>query len=79
MNESPKHLDPFGGNAPMASIEDTEVTKVFDENRSNAELLADLCNISKVGVNIEEMYEGLDAVFIGDNLNLTQYQFVRPF
>ena len=79
MNESQKHLDPFGGNAPMATVEGAEVVKVFDENRSNSELLSNLCNIPNVATNIEEMYEGLDAIFIGDDLNLTQYHYARPF
>ncbi len=28
MNESQKHLDPFGGDAPMATVEGAEVVKL---------------------------------------------------
>jgi len=79
MNEANKHLDPFGGGPPMATIDGANVVRVFDEHRPDAELLSALCDVPEVADSLEEMFEGIDAVFIGDDLKFTQYRFAQPF
>ena len=77
MNEADKHLDPFGGGPPMATIDGAKVVRVFDEHWPDAELLSALCDVPEVADSLEEMFEGIDAVFIGDDLKFTQYRFAR--
>ena len=79
LNEEFKHLDPCGGNPPMARVEGAQVVKVFDENRQAAENLAKFASVPVVAGSIEEMYDGIDAVYIGDDCSLVQYQYARPF
>ena len=79
VNEKNRHLDPFGDGTPMAAVEGARVVRVYDEHRPGAELLHKLCDVPEVADSLEEMYEGLDAVFIGDDLSLRQYRFARPF
>jgi len=79
MNEAHKDLDPFGGGPPMATIEGAKVVRVYDEYRSGAELLSKLCDVPQVADSLEEMFEGLDAIVICDDLKFTHYRFARPF
>ena len=79
MNEANKHLmDPFGGGPPMATIDGANVVRVFDEHRPDAELLSALCDVPEVADSLEEMFEGIDAVFIGDDLKFTQSWALCP-
>lgn len=79
LNEEFKHLDPYGGRPPMARIEGATVVKVFDENRQHAENLSRFANVPVVADTLEEMLEGVDAIYIGDDLTMKQYQYARPF
>jgi len=79
LNEEFKHLDPYGGGPPMARIEGATVVKVFDENRQHAENLSKFANVPVVANSLEEMLEGVDAIYIGDDLTLQQYKYARPF
>ena len=63
----------------MATIEGAKVVRVYDEYRSGAELLSKLCDVPQVADSLEEMFEGLDAIVICDDLKFTHYRFVRPF
>ncbi|OGV83561.1 MAG: hypothetical protein A3K19_19770 [Lentisphaerae bacterium RIFOXYB12_FULL_65_16] len=79
LNEQYKHLDPCGGGAPMTRIEGATVVKVFDKNRQHAENLAKFANVPTVAASAEEMLDGVDAIYIGDDLTLKQYQYARMF
>lgn len=79
LNEEYKHLDPSGGGPPMTRIEGAQVVKVFDENRQAAENLAKFANVPEVADTLEEMSEGVDAIYIGDDLSLKQYKYAWPF
>ncbi|MBI3944454.1 MAG: Gfo/Idh/MocA family oxidoreductase [Armatimonadetes bacterium] len=79
LNEEFKHLDPGGGKPPIARIEGATVVKVFDEDRRAAENLAKFANVPVVAGSIEEMYDGIDAVYIGDDCSLVQYRYAAPF
>jgi predicted dehydrogenase len=79
LNEAYRHLDPCGGNPPLARIEGARVVRVFDENRQAAENLAKFANVPEVANTLEEMFDGLDAIYIGDDLSLQQYRYARPF
>lgn len=79
LNEQFKSLDPYGGSPPMTRIEGATVVKVFDEDRKAAENLAKFANVPCVASSLDEMYSGIDAVYIGDDLTLKQYKYARPF
>lgn len=79
LNEEYKHLDPYGGSPPMARIEGAKVVRVFDENRQAAENLARFANVPEVADRLEDMFDGVDAIYIGDDLTLKQYRYARPF
>ncbi|NOZ21899.1 MAG: Gfo/Idh/MocA family oxidoreductase [Planctomycetes bacterium] len=78
-NEEFKDLDPCGGSPPMAEIDGAQVVKVFDEDRQAAENLAKFANIPEVVDSLDDVVEGVDAVYIGDDLTLTQYKYASTF
>ncbi|MBM4082833.1 MAG: hypothetical protein FJ278_24210 [Planctomycetes bacterium] len=79
LNEEFKSLDPYGGRPPMARIEGAKVVKVFDEDRKAAENLSKFASVPEVANKLEDMYDDIDAVYIGDDLTLQQYKYARPF
>ena len=79
LNEEFKHLDPCGGGKPMTTIEGAKVVKVYDKDRKAAENLSKFANVPYVADKVEDMFEGIDAAYIGDDLSLQQYKYAQPF
>ena len=79
VNGKHKHLNEWIVDPAMARIEGARVVRVFDEDRQAAENMAKFADVPEVAGSLEEMFEGLDAVFIGDDLTMRHHQYAPPF
>lgn len=64
---------------PSHRLEIATVTKVWDENISDAKNLADICKIEKVVDSVDDMTTGVDAVIICDDMTFKHQRHAKLF
>ena len=79
LNEKHKDLNEWISDPPMATVEGAQIVRVFDEDREAAENMAKFANVPEVADKLEDMFDGLDAVFIGDDFTMTHYKYAPSF
>ena len=79
VNAKHKDLNEWITDPPMATIEGAQIVRVFDEDRQAAENMHKFANVPEVADSLEEMFDGLDGIFIGDDFTVTHHQYAPPF
>jgi len=60
-------------------VEGAEVTRVWDENKTQAMLLAKICGIDKVASDMEAMIGDVDGVIVADDETMKHQRRAGPF